>query len=145
MKRFHGLVVLAFSVILTGCFWASPSGTGLEDGRLKPCPDSPNCVSSRDTDSHSIEPLKFEGSGAVARNRLQRILEDEYDASLVTRSDTYVHATVTTTLGFVDDLEFLIVPREGTIHLRSASRVGYSDLGTNRDRIEKIRSLFNQQ
>jgi uncharacterized protein (DUF1499 family) len=45
-------------------------------------------------------------------------------------------------LRFVDDVEFLLVPAERVIHVRSASRVGYSDLGTNRKRVEALRAKF---
>ncbi len=43
---------------------------------------------------------------------------------------------------FVDDVEFLFGPAGRQIHVRSASRVGYSDFGANRRRIEEIRALF---
>jgi len=47
-------------------------------------------------------------------------------------------------LGFVDDLEFLSEPSKGVIQVRSASRMGHSDLGVNRSRVERIRKLWNQ-
>ena len=43
-------------------------------------------------------------------------------------------------MGFVDDVEFLKAEDEGLIHVRSASRVGRSDMNANRTRIEEIRS-----
>ena len=45
-------------------------------------------------------------------------------------------------LRFVDDVDAVIDPDAGVIHVRSASRVGYSDLGVNRKRVEAIRSAF---
>jgi len=42
-------------------------------------------------------------------------------------------------MGFVDDVEFLLDEKAGVIHVRSASRLGRSDFGVNRDRVETIR------
>ena len=44
-------------------------------------------------------------------------------------------------MGYVDDVEFLYDELENISHVRSASRVGYTDLGANRRRVEKIRSI----
>ncbi len=49
------------------------------------------------------------------------------------------------TLLFVDDGEFLLAAEQGLIQVRSASRMGYSDLGKNRRRLEEIRQQFNQR
>jgi uncharacterized protein (DUF1499 family) len=43
----------------------------------------------------------------------------------------------------VDDLEFWLNPTLGVIEVRSASRLGREDFGTNRQRIERIRSAYN--
>jgi uncharacterized protein (DUF1499 family) len=60
--------------------------------------------------------------------------------------DGYLWTTFTSRLfRFVDDVEFRMVSTDGIIHVRSASRVGYSDLGVNRRRVEKLRTLFNQK
>lgn len=131
--------LLTALLLLGGCFWASPGGIGLEDGQLKPCPDSPNCVSSREDGEQSIEPLPFIGSQTETRSAILSFLKEEYGASVQQQSDTYVHATITTTLGFVDDLQLRFVPEERLVNVRSASRVGRSDMGVNRARIEALR------
>ncbi len=60
--------------------------------------------------------------------------------------DGYLWATFASRLfRFVDDVEFRMVSIDGIIHVRSASRVGYSDLGVNRRRVERLRTLFNQK
>jgi uncharacterized protein (DUF1499 family) len=46
---------------------------------------------------------------------------------------------------FVDDVEFSLAASAGLIHVRSASRVGYSDFGVNRKRVERIRAAFDSQ
>ncbi|MDH3872350.1 MAG: DUF1499 domain-containing protein, partial [Gammaproteobacteria bacterium] len=74
---------------------------------------------------------------AILSQRRTRIVEE--DAS-------YLHAEVhSRVFGFIDDLEFVLVPKEGIIHVRSASRSGYSDFGVNRRRVERIRRAFNGQ
>ena len=60
-------------------------------------------------------------------------------------SGPYIRATFTTFLfRFTDDVEFLFDDEKKLIHMRSASRVGYSDLGTNRRRCEAIRQGFDR-
>jgi len=138
------MIVVPIVFLLSGCYWASPEGVGLKNERLKPCPSKPNCVSSLEEGQQSIEPLTYQRSADRTRKRLVTVVKENYSADLKTLSDTYIHLTVTTTLGFVDDLQFLVRPEQKTIHIRSASRIGYSDLGANRDRIEVIRQRFNR-
>ncbi|MDY6951224.1 MAG: DUF1499 domain-containing protein [Thermodesulfobacteriota bacterium] len=118
--------------------------TGIFDGKLGPCPDSPNCVSSLSDDpSHFIEPLRYTGSQAAAKRGLLQVLMAMRGVKMITERENYVHVTVTSRLfRFVDDVEFYFVDDGPVIHVRSASRVGYSDLGVNRKRIEKIRKDF---
>ena len=112
--------------------------------RLAPCPGKPNCVSSWATDaSHHIEPLTLTGSQDNAMGRLEIILRGVPRVKIVTVDGGYLHAEFKSALfGFVDDVEFMAAPAAGVIHVRSASRVGYSDLGANRKRVENIRALF---
>ena len=59
----------------------------------------------------------------------------------MSESSNYLHYTFTTPLwGFIDDVEFRLDASKQLFHVRSASRIGYSDLGTNRKRIEMIRA-----
>jgi len=118
--------------------------TGLFDGELRPCPKSPNCVSSQSKDpSHFIEPLNYAGSLLTSRQHLLDILKSMRGARVITETETYIHATFTSRIfRFVDDVEFCFVQDAPVIHVRSASRVGYSDLGVNRKRVEKIRKAF---
>jgi len=112
--------------------------------RLAPCPGKPNCVSSRATDAgHHIEPLKLTGSQDSAMGRLESILRGLPRVKIVTVDGGYLRAEFKSALfGFVDDVEFMADPAARVIHVRSASRVGYSDLGANRKRVENIRALF---
>ena len=124
-----------------------PESIGHESGRLSPCPDSPNCVSSKSSDKdHYIAPLLFEGPVAAARQKLVAALRSMKRTKIVTLEPLYLHVEFRTAVfRFVDDVEFLFDEKEHTIQVRSSSRLGYSDLGVNRRRIEKIRELFDEE
>ncbi len=152
MKRAALVVALTLTIAdpamaaLFGNLFAGspPASLGMRDGRLAPCPAKPNCVSSAATDeAHRVAALSFDGDPAAALQRLADVVAAQPGATLVTRRDGYLHAEFATTLmGFVDDFEAHIDPAARVIELRSASRIGYSDLGVNRKRIEVIRALF---
>lgn len=113
---------------------------------IEPCPGNfPNCVSSRNrADSSFIPPLSFDGPAEVAWQDLQRALLQEARTVITARGPFALQAESTSLVfRFVDDLDFQLVPDEGIIEVRSASRVGYWDLGVNRRRIERIRQRFN--
>lgn len=130
--------LLAIIPLLTACTGEPPNNIGVHDDRLAPCPDSPNCVSSFASDeTHAIEPLNAE------IREIEQVLVTLERTNIVESTDNYLYAEFTTRLmRYVDDVEFLFDPRSGVTHVRSASRVGYSDLGANRNRIERIRELL---
>ena len=133
-------------IMLTGCSGAKPD-LGVNNGELMPCPKTPNCVNSQAADEeHYIEPIHFSGTQQEAKGRLLKIFESEERTKILTVQENYIRVEFASALfGFVDDVEFYFPEKQaaGTvIHIRSASRVGYSDLGVNRKRIEKIRSKF---
>jgi len=113
---------------------------------MTPCPKTPNCVSSVDTDpKHFIEPLQFRGNATEAHERLLKILYSLKRVRVVVSEEDYIHAEfVSAIFRFVDDVEFYLDDRNKVIHVKSASRVGYSDLGVNRRRVENIRKRFDQ-
>lgn len=128
-----------------------PAGLGLNDGRLRPPSKTPNSVSSGAAlyPDHpmrayaSIEPLAYSGDGAQALARLAAIVESMEGAQIARSEPGYLYATWTTRLmRFVDDVEFALDQAASVIHVRSASRIGYSDRGLNRARVEAIRSRF---
>jgi uncharacterized protein (DUF1499 family) len=138
-------VISAVLLTLLSCA-SNPPKRQLVDGRLRPCPKSPNCVSSEsDSASSRIEPLTFQGPPEKVWSDLQETIP-ELGGKIQEEHDGYLWATFTSRLfRFVDDVEFRMVSSDGMIHVRSASRVGYSDLGVNRRRVEKLRTLFNQK
>ena len=112
----------------------------ISEERLQPCLSSPNCVCSDATDSHAIEPIAITGDAQTMWQRLQDYLARQRGFTITQIEDNYLKvAAKTRLLGFVDDVEFELRADVGVIAVRSASRVGYSDLGANRRRIEKIR------
>ncbi len=120
-------------------------GTDIVQGRLPPCPETPNCVSSQSSDKkHAIAPLRYEGRMEEARQRLLEVIKAQEQASTFRIRGNHIHAEFTSSfLRFVDDVNFVFDDNAKIIHVRSASRVGYFDLGVNRRRIEKIRSQFD--
>jgi uncharacterized protein (DUF1499 family) len=124
-----------------------PSASVSESGkRLLPCPESPNCVSSEsEDDRHSIAPLNFKGPPQDAFDCLKRLLMATRRAQVVSSEANLLHVEFRTRLGFVDDAHFALDKKRGLIQMRSASRMGYWDLGANRRRLERIRSIFAAQ
>jgi uncharacterized protein (DUF1499 family) len=117
---------------------------GIIDGKLHPCPKSPNCVSSQSTDDrHKIEPLRYETTLEEAKEKIKNIIKSLKRTKIITESENYLHFEFrTATFKFVDDVEFYFDDTEKIINFRSASRVGWSDMGVNRKRMEKVRKLY---
>ena len=132
--------------VLLGCSGNPTGDNGFYHEKLAPCPDKPNCVSSQNTDQkHAIAPFRYESSMEEARQTLLQVLKSQKRARITSIADHYIHAEFTSSLfRFVDDVEFLIDDASKIIHVRSASRAGYSDLGVNRRRVENIHSRFNE-
>ena len=123
-----------------------PSGLGLSRGKLSPCPASPNCVCSEVSDEpHSVAPLEFKGTPPEAEKKLRQAVLGMRNTTLIEAKNGYLSAEFRSTFfRFVDDVEFSIEPEAKRIQVRSASRVGRSDLGVNRRRIEEIRRRFSE-
>jgi uncharacterized protein (DUF1499 family) len=125
-----------------------PPSLGVKDGKLAPCPTSPNCVVSQGASDreHEIAPLAYTGDRADAMAILQRIVATQPRTQIIEQTDDYLYAEFTSRLmGFVDDVEFYFDPDQAFIQVRSASRLGESDLGVNRKRIEAFRLQFMAQ
>lgn len=123
--------------------WRRPE-LGVVNGQLRRCPSSPNCVCSEgETDEHAIDPLRFNGSPEAAWKHLIAVIEATPNARVISQEQDYLRVEfVTPLMRYVDDVEFRLTPE--VIHVRSASRVGHSDLGANRTRVESLRAAFEQ-
>jgi uncharacterized protein (DUF1499 family) len=130
-------------ITLTGCQTDSVK-VGLQDGKLRPCLDKPNCVSTQDlAEGRRIEPLRYTGTQDDARERLIMIVRQMAQSTIVTADPNYIHVEFRSAVfEFVDDAEFLFDDAAKLIQLRSAARTGYYDFGVNRKRMEEIRKRF---
>ena len=116
---------------------------GLQHGKLADCPNKPNCISSyaAPDDSHYFPPCKMNSDQF---HHLARFLVHEKGIQLMQDENDYLHAVATTRMGFKDDLEFFYNEDWQLLYCRSISRLGYSDLGKNRQRMEYLLNKFTQ-
>ena len=122
-----------------------PNGLGVHNGRLAPCPDAANCVSSQADDAHRMDPIPFDSDPDEARARLKTLLALQPRTLVVEEKGDYLHVeSASLIFRFVDDLEFVVDREAKVIHFRSASRVGRHDMNVNRKRMKKIRKEFMQ-
>ncbi|RUR74662.1 DUF1499 domain-containing protein [Chlorogloeopsis fritschii PCC 9212] len=123
-----------------------PNSLGVRDGKLASCPKSPNCVSSQSTDAvHKITPLTYTSTPEQALADIKSVIQSLPRTKIITESNDYLYAEFKSALmGFVDDVEFYVDRNANVIHVRSASRLGQSDLGVNRQRVETIRTKLNE-
>lgn len=140
-------IILTSLLLLTGCA-ETVSKLGIDNGQFKECPTTPNCVNSQAKDKkHFIEPIITTGSPLEAKRHILNILKDLKRSKIKVAEDNYIRAEFTSRIfRFVDDVEFYFPDtksKKRIIHVRSASRIGHSDLGVNRKRIEQIRSKYN--
>ena len=145
--RLRSLCIIAAGMLLSSCGTTTNSELGLADsGKLARCPDTPNCVSSDATEGdHRIEPLMVGDDPNAAWQALIDYLKNEPNYTITVQETEYVRAEARTWLfRFVDDVEFHFRPEAGKIAMRSASRIGYSDLGENRRRLEAIRRVLSK-
>jgi uncharacterized protein (DUF1499 family) len=114
----------------------------VRDGRLKACARPSNCVNTQDAGG-GFQPLRYSGPPAAAWQRLRAAVTGLPRTKVLAEADVYLRVEVASAIfGFRDDLEALLDPQAGVIHLRSASRVGLRDRGVNGRRIERVRQRF---
>lgn len=129
-------------VLMNSCSQVTTTGR-LIDGKLKPCPDSPNCVSSETNSTPHIQPIAYTASDENAWEHIQACIV-KLGGKIVKKDPSYISATFTSKIfRFVDDVELRMDKEQKIIHIRSGSRTGYSDFGVNKRRVEKIRALFS--
>ena len=139
-KTLLKICIIIISSIIISCVGKTPTTIGL----FSDCPNKPNCVSTKNSDSKSyIEPIRYAGSRVEAKKILFLTLETFKDSRVKNEKDKFIYVEFfSEVFGFVDDVEFYF-NKPGVIEFRSASRIGYSDLGVNRKRMEAIRRKFN--
>lgn len=155
MKSWALFLVVVIPVLAVGglVMLASRSASatpklGLRDGQLLPLPSSPNAVSSEPgtREDARVDPLPMHGDEQETRAALAQLLRSEPRVTIEDGHEGYLHAVCASRLfGFRDDLELRIDEDEELVHVRSASRVGRSDLGANRARVERLRELWEER
>ena len=158
MRKATPLVLATVAILgvgtATGCAMGLFSGTrpqslGVTAGRLAPCKPTPNCVSSQadPTDkTHYVAPLPAGARADRTFAVLKRIVRETERVEVVHEARDYLYAEYRSRIfGFVDDVEFWLDAQGGVIHVRSASRLGTSDLGVNRARIEGLRARLAER
>jgi uncharacterized protein (DUF1499 family) len=134
------LLILFLAGLLSAC--RRPE-TGLVDGRLRPCSRAPNCVCSEAAPpARGVPPLAFAEAPEEAWDWLRHVVQDQ-GGRVEKETDRHLWATFRSRIfRFVDDLECRLDPDERRIHVRSASRLAWCDLGANRRRVEALREAF---
>jgi uncharacterized protein (DUF1499 family) len=143
--RIIGVSFIFMSIF--SCSGTRPVNLGIKEGRLAPCPSTPNCVSSDAREpAHSIQAFQLVAPPADAWRALRATLESLPRTKIITVSEDYIHAECSSAVfGFVDDLELHLRVSQNSIAVRSASRLGHSDFGVNRKRVENLRGLLAKQ
>ena len=141
------IVFLVVISVLSVVSWIKPDNLGVKDGKLAPCPDTPNCVSTQATDDeHRMEPLRFTDAPGMAWARLVRLVTGMPRSHVRDAGVDYMHVEFSSLVfRFIDDVEFWMDEENQVIHFRSASRVGRSDMGANRKRMEQIQAAWEKE
>jgi len=147
MRRMRSRVPALVAMSLLSCAGARPTNLGVSASGLAPCPSSPNCVSSDAPDSaHSVSPFRLDTPASDAWRAARDLVATLPRTRIVHETSDYLNAECRSALfGFVDDLELHLRAADGIIAVRSASRVGYSDLGVNRRRVDGLRAALTDR
>ena len=90
-----------------------------------------------------MEPFELATQPSAAWNVIRETVAALPRIRVVSEGEGYLHAECESTLlGFVDDLELHLRSDQGIVAVRSASRLGHSDFGVNRRRVESIRAAL---
>ena len=140
-KVYQIIFIINISIILSSCSGRAP----LTIGQFARCPEKPNCVSTKNSSvANSIEPIYYKGAHNKAKEGLLLAIKTFESAKIKKELDQFIHVEFTSNIfKFIDDVEFYL-SEPGVIHFRSASRIGHSDLGVNRRRMQRIRIAFDR-
>jgi len=133
--------ILILGIALAGCRGTPPATLGVADGKLAPCPPTPNCVHTTDGVPEGMHRIALDPQATYAWEKVQDVVAQMPRTMIITSTDSYLHAEETSRIfRYVDDLELFWLPDEGSeLVVRSASRLGRGDLGVNRRRVERFR------
>jgi uncharacterized protein (DUF1499 family) len=139
-------IVALFLIVMStvGCAGHAQDSRSATPADLAPCPDSPNCVSTKSKDAgQAMPPLPYLKSGKESMDRLLEIVRSMKRATIVSTTPSHLHVEFRSALfRFADDVEFILEDSARLIHFRSASRTGYYDFGVNRKRMKEISDRY---
>jgi uncharacterized protein (DUF1499 family) len=141
------IIVVCILLFVLSAISKQEKAPNLVEGSLPNCSDKPNCVCSENKDdlAHYVAPLSLSHSNAEVSATILKQIIIEMGGTIQTESADYLAATFSSTIfGFIDDLEVRIDSKQNLIHIRSASRVGHSDMGVNKKRVELLKQLYTQ-
>lgn len=141
------LLSLLSVTLLSACAGSPPQQLLTETGKFVDCPTSPNCVSSDSTsDEHRVAAFPINPEATDVWQAVIAAVQAMPRTTVVTDQNNYLHAECRSALmGYVDDLQLQLRPEQGEIAVYSASRLGYSDLGVNRKRVNQLREQLLTQ
>jgi len=142
------LGVLTFIIILVMTLnLKTPSTIGVVEGKLAALPDTPNAVSSQTNDpTKQVRPFPFKGDLVQTKAKILAIVNEMNGTTVITVTNDYIHIVcVTEVMKYRDDVEFYFDLENEVVHFRSASRIGYSDKGLNKQRYELIWNHYMSQ
>ncbi len=129
------LSTLAMVILLTGC---TQSYAMKDNNPDLLCSSKPNCVSTQELRSdYQVAPFELI-SEATTIDEIEQVALTLKRTKTVNKTDVRLHLESTSLIfRFVDDLH--IVKQGSLLQVRSKSRVGYSDFGVNKSRVEALR------
>ena len=147
MKTLWVLASVVLSIIIIGIIWARTASRpelGIHNNKLLPLPNSPNCVATQSGNAtQQMAPIPYATNRETAHQKLLLILNQMPRTTLVQNEPEYIHVVFRSAFfGFPDDVEFQFL--DNKIHFRAAARLGRSDFGVNRKRMENIKQLFEK-
>ncbi|TGN10063.1 DUF1499 domain-containing protein [Leptospira ilyithenensis] len=129
-------------LFLVSCTGSRPTSLGIKEGKLTACPKTPNCISSfseTNDAEHFRSPVAYKKPLPEAFAILKKKITDYERTNIIQEGGNYIYVEFTSLImRYVDDVEFYFDEKNKLLHFRSASRLGKSDLGVNRKRIERI-------
>lgn len=140
------IVSLMLLVIIFACSGNRGERNTSASSGILDCSDTPNCVSSlAKNPKYRVEPFILRNDPQISWYMVLKTIGSLPRTTIVTQNDTEIHAECRSMIfRFVDDLMLRLSPSKGIVHIRSASRIGYSDFGVNRRRVENLREILRQ-
>jgi uncharacterized protein (DUF1499 family) len=133
---------------ILGILSRAGKASGITQGALSRCPDTPNCVCSeyKDDFNHYVDPIILPQDSTLETLPILKDIIRDMRGTIHSEGNNYIAATFSSRIfRFVDDFEIRVDPALKIVHIRSASRVGRGDMGINKKRAELFKELFSRK